>query len=284
MLHIHDKRNEFQLEIDSRVRLHNGVEMPRLGLGTYKSRQGGDVEQSVRAALEDGYRSIDTASLYENEEGIGAAVRASGVPRDELFITSKVWDTEQGYNSTLQAFDRSLQRLGMEYLDLYLVHWPRPETPETWKAMERLLAEGLSRAIGVCNHQQHHLEALMAGAEVMPMVNQHEYHPWLQQPELLAFCDHHGIVTEAWAPVMRGHAPEVPALVEIAALHDKTPEQVSIRWILQKGVVAIPKSIHPERVAENAHVFDFSLTDEQMAAIDAEDRGHRLGPDPDHRR
>lgn len=283
MLDIHEKSNEFLTDIRSAVRLLNGVEMPRLGLGTYKSRQGGDVERSVSAALQDGYRSIDTASLYENEEGIGAAIRASGVPRGDIFLTSKVWDTEQGYNSTLRAFDHSLKRLGTDYLDLYLVHWPHPETPETWRAMERLYAEGMVRAIGVCNHQQHHLEALMDSAEVVPMVDQHEFHPWLQQKDLLAFCNSHRIVTEAWAPVMRGHAPEVPALVEVGKKYGKTPEQVSIRWILQSGVVAIPKSIHPERVTENADVFDFSLTPEEMAAIDAEDRGHRLGPDPDNR-
>lgn len=282
MLDIHEKEDEVLSDLSgSTMRLVNGVEMPRLGLGTYKSTQGGDVERSVTAALEIGYRSIDTASLYANEEGIGAAIRASGVPRDAIFLTSKVWNSEQGYNTTLQAFDRSLKKLGTDYLDLYLVHWPRAETPETWKAIERLYAEGLVRAIGVCNHLQHHLEALMAMANVMPMIDQYEFHPWLQQPTLEAFCDTHSIAVEAWAPLMKGHVTDVPELVEIGALHGKSAAQVAIRWLLQHDVVTIPKSVHPDRVAENADVFDFELTDEQMAAINALDRGYRYGPEPD---
>lgn len=267
--------------IGDTITLANGVEMPRLGLGTYKSAEGGDVERAVAYALEIGYRAIDTASMYGNERGIGRALAASGVPRDAVFLASKVWNDEQGYDATLEAFGRSLERLGTDYLDLYLVHWPRPQTPETWRAMERLLAEGSVRAIGVCNHLQHHLERLFSVAEVPPMVDQYEFHPWLQQPDLLAWCQEHDVVVQAWAPVMRGHAGEVPALVEIAERHAKTPAQVALRWILQKGATAIPKSVHRERIAENADLFDFSLSDDEMRAIDLEDRGHRFGPHPD---
>lgn len=267
--------------ISDTVRLANGVEMPRLGLGTYRSAEGGDVEGSVLAALELGYRSIDTASLYGNEAGIGRAIAASGVPRSEIFLTSKVWNDEQGYDNTLTAFSRSLERLETDYLDLYLVHWPRTETPETWRAIERLYAEGAVRAIGVCNHLEHHLEALLSVAEVAPMVDQYEMHPWLQQPSLRRYCEAHGIVVEAWAPLMKGRVAEEPALVEIAARRGKSPAQVAIRWLLQHGVVTIPKSVHRDRIAENTSVFDFALTDADMAAIDAVDRGERFGPEPD---
>jgi diketogulonate reductase-like aldo/keto reductase len=267
--------------LSDNVRLANGVEMPRLGLGTYKSAEGGDVEGSVLAALELGYRSVDTASLYGNEAGIGRAIAASGVPRSEIFLTSKVWNDEQGYDNTLTAFSRSLERLETDYLDLYLVHWPRTETPETWRAIERLYAEGAVRAIGVCNHLEHHLEALLSVAEVAPMVDQYEMHPWLQQPSLRRYCEAHDIVVEAWAPLMKGRVAEEPALVEIAERRGKSPAQVAIRWLLQHGVVTIPKSVHRERIAENAGVFDFALTDAEMSAIDAVDRGHRFGPEPD---
>lgn len=266
--------------LNDTVRLANGVGMPRLGLGTYKSTEGGDVERSVDAALELGYRSIDTASLYGNEEGIGHALAASDVPREEVFLTSKVGNDEQGYESTLVAFSRSLDRLGTDYLDLYLVHWPRPETSETWRAIERLYAEGAVRAIGVCNHLEHQLEALLGTAEVAPMVNQYEMHPWLQQPSLRAYCEAHDIVVEAWAPVMKGRVAEEPVLVEVAERHGKSPAQVAIRWLLQQGVVTIPKSVHRERIAENADVFGFELTDADMAAIAAVDRGQRFGPEP----
>lgn len=268
-------------DITSTIALANGVTMPRLGLGTYKSAEGGDVERSVAAALDYGYRSIDTASLYGNEAGIGRAIAASGVPRSELFLTSKVWNDEQGFDATLAAFERSLTRLGTDYLDLYLVHWPREQTHETWRALERLYAEGAARAIGVCNHLQHHLEALLAVAEVPPMIDQYEFHPWLQQPSLRAYCQAHGIVVEAWAPLMKGRVAEVPELVAIAAAHDKTPAQVAIRWLLQLDVVAIPKSIHPGRIAENADVFDLALTEAEMAEIASLDRGYRFGPEPD---
>lgn len=263
------------------ITLANGVAMPRFGLGTYKSAEGGDVERAVTAALSLGYRSIDTASLYGNESGIGAAIAASGVPREALFLASKMWNDEQGYDVTLAAFGRTLQRLDTDYLDLYLVHWPRAETPQTWRALERLYAEGAVRAIGVCNHLEHHLEELIAGAEVLPMVNQYEFHPWLQQPSLRAYCEAHGIAVQAWAPLMKGRVAEEPALVAIAARHGVTPAQVALRWLLQLGCMVIPKSVHAERIAQNADVFGFTLADDEMAAIAASDRGERFGPEPD---
>jgi len=261
------------------IRLVNGVEMPRLGLGTYKSAEGGDVEGAVTAALEIGYRRIDTASFYGNESGVGSAIAAGRVPRTEIFLASKVWNDEQGYDHTLAAFERTLTRLGTDYLDLYLVHWPRSDTPETWRAMERLYAEGAVRAIGVCNHLEAQLEALMATAGIAPMVDQYEYHPWLQQPALRAFCQRHGIIVEAWAPLMRGRVSGVPELLEIGERHGKSPAQVAIRWLLQHDVATIPKSVHRDRIVENADVFDFALTSLEMETIDALDRGERLGPD-----
>lgn len=269
------------LTIKDTVMLPGGAAMPRFGLGTYKSAEGAEVETAVAAALGLGYRLIDTASLYANEAGIGRAVTASGVPRAEVFLTSKVWNDEQGYDGTLAACERSLERLGTSYLDLYLVHWPRPETPETWRAMERLLAEGTVRAIGVCNHLEHHLELLLETASVQPMVNQYEFHPRLQQPSLKRYCEDHGIVVQAWAPLMRGGVADIPEVVEIAQRHVKTPAQVTLRWILERGVVTIPKSVHAERIAENADIFDFALTAEELRAIDALDTGERIGPHPD---
>jgi diketogulonate reductase-like aldo/keto reductase len=268
--------------IDDAVALANGAMMPRFGLGTYKSAEGGDVEGAVAAALRLGYRLIDTASLYGNEEGIGRALAASGMPRAGVFLTSKVWNDEQGYDATLAAGERSLARLGTDYLDCYLVHWPRPETPETWRAMERLLAEGTVRSIGVCNHLQHHLETLLETATVLPMIDQFEFHPWLQQPSLVRYCAEHDIVVQAWAPIMRGRTGEVPALVEAAATHGKTTAQAALRWALQRDVCVIPKSVHESRIAENADIFDFELTADEMRTIDAADRDGRLGKHPDH--
>ena len=267
--------------IGDTISLANGVEMPRLGLGTYKSAEGGDVEGAVAYALKIGYRGIDTASMYNNERGIGSAIAESGLPRQAIFLATKVWNDEQGYDKTLAACERSLRRLGTDYIDLYLIHWPRPETTDTWRAMERLLAEGTARAIGVCNHLQHHLESLFETADVPPMVNQYEFHPWLQQPDLLAWCQDRDIVVQAWAPLIRGRGGEIPELVKIGDSHGKSPSQVALRWILQHGAVTIPKSTHRERIAENADLYDFSLSDDEMRAIDLVDRNKRLGPHPD---
>lgn len=270
-----------ELSITSSIDLGHGVRMPALGLGTYKSAPGKEVRHSVEVALRHGYRGVDTASMYGNEEGVGEALRSSGLSRDEVFITTKVWNDEQGYDGTRAALDRSLSRLGLDHVDLYLVHWPQIQHTEgTWRAMEELLAEGKTRAIGVCNHLQHHLERLLAIAKVSPSVDQVEFHPWLQQPGLQAYLAEHDITLQAWAPVMRGHAADEPALVEIAAKHDVTPSQVAIRWVLEQGYSAIPKSVHDERILENADVFGFALSEEEMACLAAADRDHRLGRDP----
>jgi diketogulonate reductase-like aldo/keto reductase len=265
-----------------RVEIAPGVLMARLGLGTYKSAEGPDVEGEVSYGLHLGYRHVDTAALYGNERGVGRALRSSGVPRDDLTVATKVWNSDQGYTSTLKAFDASLERLGMEYVDLYLIHWPMPRLMrETWRAMEEIHASGRARAIGVCNFLVHHLEELRAFANIEPALDQVEHHVRLQQPELREYCMEHGITLQAWAPVMRGRVGEIPELAQIASAHDKTPAQVAIRWILQHGVTAIPKSVHHERIAENADVFDFELTPAEMTVLDGIDRGARIGGHPD---
>ena len=263
------------------VALSNGVVMPWLGLGVYKVPEGEDVERAVTAALEAGYVSIDTAAFYENEEGVGRAVRASGVPREKLFITTKVWNTDQGYESTLKAFEASRKKLGFDYVDLYLVHWPvSGKYRDTWKALEKLYGEGLVRAIGVSNFQIRHLEDLAAVANIRPMVNQVEYHPLLTQKPLLQYCRENGIQLEAWSPLMRGNL-DLPLLQELARKYGKTPAQIVIRWDLQHEVVTIPKSSRPERIRENADVFDFELSAEDMERIDALNQNRRFGADPD---
>ncbi|MBW7652174.1 aldo/keto reductase [Anoxybacillus sp. ST4] len=264
--------------------LHNGVRMPWLGLGVYKVQEGEEVIRSVRTALEVGYRHIDTAAFYENEEGVGRAIRELGIRREEVFVTTKVWNSDQGYESTLKAFDTSLKKLGFDYIDLYLVHWPVKEKyKETYKALEKLYKDGFVRAIGVSNFQIHHLEHLLADCEIKPMVNQVEFHPRLTQKELLAFCKQHQIQLEAWSPLMRGgELLNEPTLVNIAKKYNKTPPQVILRWDLQHEVVTIPKSVTPERIAQNANIFDFTLTKEEMDAIDALNENRRIGPDPDN--
>lgn len=263
--------------------LHNGVRMPWLGLGVYKTQDGKEVEQAVKAAVEAGYRSIDTASLYHNERGVGKAIQACNIPREDLFITTKIWNSDQGYDSTLYAFEESLKKLGLEYLDLYLIHWPVKEKyKETWRAMEKLYKDGLVRAIGVSNFHVHHLEDLLTSARIVPMVNQVEFHPRLTQKTLLIFCKEKGIQLEAWSPLMRGRLLDEPTLNNIARKHGKTPVQVILRWDLQHEVVTIPKSVHAERIVANADIFDFILSDEEMRQIDALNRNERSGQDPDH--
>jgi methylglyoxal/glyoxal reductase len=262
--------------------LHNGVKMPWFGLGVFKVKEGSEVIQSVKDAIKNGYRSIDTAAIYQNEEGVGQAIRESEVPREELFITSKVWNSDQGYESTLQAYETSLKKLGLEYLDLYLIHWPgKTKFKETWKALEKLYKDGHVRAIGVSNFKIHHLEELLKDAEIKPMVNQVEYHPHLTQKDLLAFCQKEGIQLEAWSPLKQGQLLTEPAIQEIAEKYAKAPAQVILRWDLQTGVVTIPKSIKEHRIIENANIFDFELTEEDMARIDSLNKDERVGPDPD---
>jgi len=264
------------------VEIAPGIRMPRLGLGTFRSRDGAEVENEVTWALETGYRGIDTASMYGNEEGVGRAIASSGVPRQDLFVATKVWNDEQGYENTLAACERSLSRLGLDYVDLYLIHWPLPATMrETWRAMQKLRSQRLVGSIGVCNFLLPHLEELLAFADIPPAIDQVEHHPRLQQPALRDFRAANGVTMQAWAPLMRGAVERIPEILGIATVHDKTPAQVAIRWILQHGVTTIPKSVHRERIVENADVYDFDLSDDEMVTIDALDRGERLGRDPD---
>ncbi len=274
---------DFELtSLASTVEIAPGVEMPRLGLGTYRADEGPDVEGEVAYGLSVGYRLVDTAALYGNEHSVGAAIRASGIPREDVFVTTKLWNSDQGYRSTFSAFDASLARLGFDYVDLYLIHWPVPGLmQETWSAMEEILDSGRTRAIGVCNFLPHHLQELLSFAKVPPAVDQAELHPRLQRVALQRSCRDAGITLQAWAPVMRGRVNGIPELQQIAKRHGKTPAQVSIRWILQRGMVTIPKSIHEERIAENADVFDFELSGDEMAVIGKLDRDERIGPDPD---
>ena len=263
------------------VEIAPGVLMPRLGLGTYKADDGPDVAREVQVGLSLGYRLIDTAALYGNEVTIGETVRASGISREDIFVASKVWNSDQGYRPTLAAFDKSMSNLAFDYLDLYLVHWPWLEhMRDTWRAMEEILSSGRTRAIGVCNHLPEHLDALSEFATVMPAVNQFEFHPRLQQPDLQAACREYGITMQAWAPLMRGKVNDVPLLVAIAETYDKTPAQIAIRWILQKGITTIPKSVHDARIAENCAVYDFALSDDEMLAIDWLDAAYRIGKNP----
>ncbi|MGG0844829.1 aldo/keto reductase [Peribacillus simplex] len=264
------------------ITLHNGVQMPQLGFGVFKVKNGKETVESVKKAIQVGYRAIDTAAIYENEEGVGQAIRECGVPREELFITSKVWNTEQGYDTTLQAFDDSLNRLGLEYLDLYLIHWPgKDKYLETWRALEKLYKDGKVKSIGVSNFHVHHLENLLANSEVKPVVNQIELHPLLTQLEIRDYCAKHEIKVTSWSPLGRGNLLEEPTINHIAKKHGKSSAQVLIRWHLQHDLVVIPKSITPSRIEENAQVFDFSLSLNEMNQIDALNKNERFGSNPD---
>ncbi|MFF5407231.1 aldo/keto reductase [Streptomyces misionensis] len=265
------------------VTLDNGVEIPQLGFGVFQVPDE-QTTAAVTSALEAGYRSIDTAAIYGNETGVGRALAAAALPREELFVTTKVWNADQGYDATLRAFDTSLAKLGLDYVDLYLIHWPTPARDlyrDSWRALERLAAEGRIRAAGVSNFQPGHLERLLDGATLTPAVNQIELHPGLQQAALRAFHAEHGIATEAWSPLAQGAVLDDPAITDIAARRGKSPAQVVIRWHLQLGNVVIPKSVTPARIRENLDVFDFALSEREMTAIAALDRDLRTGPHPD---
>lgn len=257
--------------------------MPYLGLGTYQSENRNEVVHAVKTALDVGYRHIDTASVYENEYGIGKAIKQSSVPREDLFVTSKVWNTEQGHDSTIESFHNSLDRLQLDYLDLYLIHWPvKGKYKETWKALEYLYAHKKVRAIGVSNFLQHHLEHLMDGSKIAPMVNQMEFHPYLVQQNLIDFCVKNTIQYEAWSPFMVGKVFELDFCKELAAKHKKSIAQIILRWNLQKGVVTIPKSVNDHRITANANIFDFELSKQDMAYLDSLHRDQRTGAHPDH--
>ncbi|RAZ81460.1 aldo/keto reductase [Planococcus halotolerans] len=266
--------------------LHNAVEMPWFGLGVSGLKDGDETANCVRTAIVNGYRSIDTAAMYGNETGVGRgvreALRETGLSRDDVFITSKVWNSDLGYDSALAAYEASLERLGLDYLDLYLVHWPvEGKYKDTWRALEKLYKDGRVRAIGVCNFQIHHLENVLKDVDIVPMVNQVEYHPLLTQEELHQFCKARNIQLEAWSPLMQGKLLDHPVLEEIAMKTEKTPAQVILRWDLQNGVITIPKSSKEPRIIQNAKIFDFELTDEDMERISALNENRRVGPDPD---
>jgi diketogulonate reductase-like aldo/keto reductase len=273
------------LSISDRVTLNNGVTMPRLGLGTWQGRpeDGPHVEAAVHTALKLGYRSIDTAAGYANEQGVGRAVRACGIPREQIFVTSKIANHDQRSGNPRRAFDASLKALGLDYVDLYLVHWPvKDRYKETWRALEDAYADKRVRAIGVSNFQIHHLEDLLKDAKVVPAVNQFELHPRLTQKSLRAFCLSHGIQVEAWSPLMLGRLLDDPVVTAVARFHRRTPAQVILRWDLQHGLVTIPKSADPKRIAENAGLFDFELRPADMEALDGLNRNQRSGADPDN--
>ncbi|MFC4004760.1 aldo/keto reductase [Prauserella oleivorans] len=266
------------------VTLPGGVAMPQVGFGVFQVPPP-ETAQAVSAALDAGYRSIDTAAAYRNEAGVAKAIADSGIPRQELFLTTKLWNSDHGYDAALRAFDASLAELRTDYVDLYLIHWPVPELDlyaETWRALERLHAEGRAKAIGVSNFQPHHLERLAQSAEVQPAVNQVELHPYLQQREVRDYDAQHGIVTEAWSPIAKGGALLTdPAVTALAEKHGRTAAQVVLRWHLQLGNVVIPKSVTPSRMRENLALFDFALDDADLAQLADLDRGERTGPDPD---
>jgi methylglyoxal/glyoxal reductase len=262
--------------------LNNGVKMPWLGFGVFQIPEGEETYQAVLAALESGYRSIDTAAIYGNEAGVGRAVMDSGIPREELFITTKVWNDDLREGTTLEAIDNSLELLQMDYVDLYLVHWPvKGKYVDAWLAMEEILASKKARAVGVSNFMIHHLQDVITAGSIVPAANQIEYHPLLQSTDLHRFCIQHGIQLEAWAPLVQGQGMNHPTIMKIADKHSKSAAQVLLRWDLQKEIVTIPKSVHRERIVANADIFDFMLDAEDMAAIAAMEQGKRIGPDPD---
>jgi diketogulonate reductase-like aldo/keto reductase len=269
-------------DIQGKVRLHNGIEMPYLGLGVFETPEGQEIINAIHWALESGYRHVDTATLYMNEKGVGEAIRTSGIKREEIFITTKVWNSDHGYKKTLDACQKSLDLMKLDYIDLYLIHWPvKDKYVETWDALQFLYEKKMVKAIGVSNFLEHHIDDILKTKGIVPMVNQVEFHPYAVQPNLLDYCKKHNIQFEAWTPLMKGKVNEVPVITEIAKKYDKTPIQVVLRWDLQKDVVTIPKSVHKDRIISNAQIFDFELTPEDIKKIDSLDRSERIGAHPD---
>lgn len=264
-------------------KLNNGIEIPSVGFGVFKVKEGDEVYTSVLEALKAGYRLIDTAAIYGNEEGVGRALKDSGIPREEIFLTTKLWNSDQGYESAFRAFEVSLEKLGTDYVDLYLVHWPgKDKYVESYKALEKLLQEKKVRAIGVCNFHIHHLEKLMAETKIIPAMNQIELHPLMNQKAIRDYCRDRGIQVEAWGPLMQGKEDlAAPVLVALSEKYGKSPAQIILRWHFQNGVLAIPKSVTPSRIKENISIFDFELSQEDMAQIDGMNQNKRLSADPD---
>lgn len=261
--------------------LSNGVKMPWLGFGTYKVEDGDSAIASVKEALKIGYCHVDTAAFYNNETGVGTAIIESGVTREDIFLVSKVWNSDQGYDKTLKAFEASIKKLRTDYLDLYLIHWPTPLSTETWRALEKLYKDGYVKAIGVSNFTVTYLKNLIAQAEFIPMVNQIEFHPKLIQWDLIELCKKNHIQLEAWSPLMRGKIFDIPLLKELADKYNKTISQIVLRWDLQMGFATIPKSTNPLRIKENADIFDFEIEAQDMIKIQQLNTGSRVGSDPD---
>lgn len=271
------------MTLSATKKLSNGLEIPRFGLGVWRAADGEETVNAVRWAIESGYRLIDTAAVYKNEESVGEGIRQAGVPREELFITTKLWNSDQGYETALKAFDESLEKLGLDYVDLYLIHWPvAGKYKDSWRALEEIYASGRAKAIGVSNFQPHHLDDLLTDAKVVPVVDQVELHPTFTQKTLKDYLDKKDIAIEAWSPLGQGQTLENPVLIEIAKKHGKTAAQVTIRWHLQSDHIVIPKSVHENRIKENFDVFDFELTEEEMIQIDALNTNERIGADPDN--
>ncbi|MEO1623691.1 MAG: aldo/keto reductase [Bacteroidota bacterium] len=263
--------------------LNNDTKMPSIGLGVLFAKNNGEVENAVLAALDSGYRKIDTAAAYGNEDGVGRGIQQSSVSREDIFITTKVWNTEQGYDKTLRSFEQSLQNLQTDYVDLYLIHWPvKTKYKDTYRAMEKLYAEGRAKAIGVCNFSIEQLEDLMQHTQITPALNQVEMHPHISQRELLPFANQHNIQLEAWRPIMMGEVLNIPELVQIGSAHSKSAVQVALRWLIQRGVAAVPKSVTPARIAANCDIYDFELTSTQMEQIEALNQNRPLGEDLSH--
>ena len=264
------------------IHLNDGREMPLLGLGVYKATDDLELKQAISDAVSSGYRLIDTASFYKNEEGVGKGIQALNLPREDLFVTTKIWNTAQRIGDIEDSFNRSLERLALDYVDLYLIHWPVPGCfGNTWKAMEKLQEQGKVRSIGVSNFGIQDLELLKTVSDVIPAVNQVEFHPLFNHPELKAYCEENGIALQAYAPLARGAYLKSPLMIEIGKSHQKSPAQVGLRWLVQQGIAVIPKSIHEERLAENSQIFDFVLSDEEMAAITAMDVQQRVAGIPE---
>lgn len=265
------------------VSLNNGVVIPRIGFGVFRITEPKEGEIAIETAIDAGYRLIDTASVYGNEELVGKVLKASGIPRDEFFITTKAWNDELGGEKTQKAFEQSLKRLATDYIDLYLIHWPLfDQAIEAWQTMERLLQSGKVRAIGVSNFTPHHIERLKSVSDIVPAVNQVEFHPYLVQSDLKAYCDRHGIQLEAWSPFMRGKVLSDPTLQRMAAEKEKSTAQIALRWLFQKDIIAIPKSVTPERIIANSRIFDFQLSNQEMSVIDGLDKNEHLGASPDN--
>lgn len=268
--------------LTSTLTLNNGVEMPRFGLGVWRTQPGRETVDAVGWALAAGYRHIDTAMGYSNEGEVGEGLRSSAVPREEIFVTSKITTSALSYEGTKAALDDSMGKLDIGYVDLYLIHWPVNDWQGSWRALEEAYGDGRVKAIGVSNFMQHHLEQLFAMAQVRPVVNQIEYHPYLQQSDLVNFCRDNDVAITAWAPIMRGQVVDVPALIEIGERYGKSPVQVTLRWMIQTDIITIPKSANKGRIGSNADIFDFELSEADIEVIDALDKNERIGPHPDN--